>query len=81
MGNVRASTKTRNMLIVDNVLLVAYDGFNPSELETECRSPMGEAKRLGDYIAEHYGGKIDTARSRFSPHSTAAAAASQTFFP
>ena len=59
MGNVRASTKTRNMLIVDNVLLVAYDGFNSSELETECRSPMGEAKRLGDYIAEHYGGKID----------------------
>lgn len=39
--------------------LVAYDGFNPDEPETEFVSPMDEAKRLGDHIVEHYGGKID----------------------
>ena len=42
-----------------HVILVAYDGFNPSEPETEFKSPMDEAKRLGDYIVEHYGGRID----------------------
>lgn len=42
-----------------HVVLVAYDGFNPSEPETEFVSPMDEARRLGDYIVEHYGGKID----------------------
>lgn len=42
-----------------HVVLVAYDGFNPEEPETEFKSPMDEAKRLGDYITEHYGGKID----------------------
>lgn len=42
-----------------HVILVAYDGFNPSEPETVFRSPMDEAKRLGDYIVAHYGGKID----------------------
>lgn len=44
---------------VYHVVLVAYDGFNPDEPETEFKSPMDEAKRLGDYIVEHYGGKID----------------------
>lgn len=44
---------------VYHVVLVAYDGFNPDEPETEFISTRDEAKRLGDYIAEHYGGKID----------------------
>ena len=47
------------MAKVYHVVLVAYDGFNPDEPETEFRSPMDEAKRLGDYLAERYGGKID----------------------
>lgn len=47
------------MAKVYHVVLVAYDGFNPDEPETEFKSPMDEAKRLGDYIVEHYGGKID----------------------
>ncbi len=42
-----------------HVVLVAYDGFNPSEPETEFVSPMDEARRLGDYIVQHYGGRID----------------------
>ena len=42
-----------------HVVLVAYDGFNPSEPETTFVSPMDEAKRLGDYIVERCGGKID----------------------
>ena len=42
-----------------HVVLVAYDGFNPDEPETEFLSPMDEAKRLGDYIVAHYGGRID----------------------
>lgn len=42
-----------------HVVLVAYDGFNPSEPETEFVSPMDEARRLGDYLVAHYGGKID----------------------
>ena len=42
-----------------HVILVAYDGFNPSEPETEFRSPQDEARRLGDYVMERYGGKID----------------------
>ena len=47
------------MAKVYHVVLVAYDGFNPDEPETEFKSPMDEAGRLGDYITEHYGGKID----------------------
>ncbi len=47
------------MAKVYHVVLVAYDGFNPDEPETQFRSPMDEARRLGDYIEEHYGGKID----------------------
>ena len=42
-----------------HVILVAYDGFNPSEPDTVFVSVMDEAKRLGDYIVEHYDGKID----------------------
>lgn len=42
-----------------HVILVAYDGFNPSEPDTVFQSPMDEAKRLGDYIVERYHGKID----------------------
>lgn len=42
-----------------HVVLVAYDGFNPTEPETEFVSPMDEAKRLGDYIEKNYGGRID----------------------
>lgn len=42
-----------------HVVLVAYDGFNPTEPDTEFVSVMDEAKRLGDYIVENYGGKID----------------------
>ena len=47
------------MAKVYHVVLVAYDGFNPDEPETEFKSPMDEARRLGDYITERYGGKID----------------------
>lgn len=42
-----------------HVVQVAYDGFNPSEPETEFVSVQDEAKRLGDYIVSNYGGKID----------------------
>ena len=49
----------KEMAKVYHVVLVAYDGFNPDEPETEFVSPMDEAKRLGDHIVEHYGGKID----------------------
>lgn len=47
------------MAKIYHVVLVAYDGFNPDEQETEFKSVPDEAKRLGDYIVEHYGGKID----------------------
>ena len=49
----------KEMAKVYHVVLVAYDGFNPDEPETEYRSPMDEAKRMGDYIVERFGGKID----------------------
>ena len=42
-----------------HVVLVAYDGFNPDEPETTFISTRDEARRLGDYIVTHYGGKID----------------------
>lgn len=42
-----------------HVVLVAYDGFNPSEPETEFISVQDEARRLGDYIVTNYGGHID----------------------
>ena len=35
----------REMAKVYHVLLVAYDGFNPDEPETEFKSPMDEARR------------------------------------
>lgn len=40
-------------------VLVAYDGFNPNEPQTQFKSPMNEAGRLGDYIVARNGGKID----------------------
>ena len=47
------------MAKVYHVVLVAYDGFNPDEPGTEYKSTLDEAKRLGDYVVEHCGGKID----------------------
>ena len=47
------------MAKVYHVVLVAYDGFNPDEPGTEYKSTQDEAKRLGDYVVEHCGGKID----------------------
>ncbi len=49
----------QEMAKVYHIVLVAYDGFNPEEPETEFKSTRDEAKRLGDYIIEHYGVKID----------------------
>ena len=46
----------QEMAKVYHIVLVAYDGFNP---EAEFKSTRDEAKRLGDYIIEHYGVKID----------------------
>lgn len=54
-----ALPSAKEMAKIYHVVLVAYDGFNPDEPETVFQSPMDEAKRLGDYIVEHYGGKID----------------------
>ena len=54
-----ALPSAKEMAKIYHVVLVAYDGFNPDEPETIFQSPMDEAKRLGDYIVEHYGGKID----------------------
>ena len=42
-----------------HVILLAYDGFNPSEPETEFRSVAYEAKALEDYILQHCGGRVD----------------------
>ena len=42
-----------------HVILVAYDGFNPSEPETEFRSVAYEACALEDHILQNYQGKID----------------------
>ena len=42
-----------------HVILAAYDGFNPSEPETEFRSVVHEARCLEDYIIANYDGKID----------------------
>lgn len=47
------------MAKVYHVVLVAYDGFNPDEPGTEYKSTQDEAKRLGDYVVERCGGKID----------------------
>ena len=38
----------QEMAKVYRVVLVAYDGFNPDEPETEFKSPLDEARRLGD---------------------------------
>ena len=42
-----------------HVILLAYDGFNPSEPETEFQSIEYEAKALEDYIIQNYGGRVD----------------------
>ena len=42
-----------------HVVLLAYDGFNPSEPETEFSSIAYEAKCLEDYIIENHDGKVD----------------------
>ena len=42
-----------------HVILLAYDGFNPSEPETEFRSVAWEARELEDYILQNYGGRVD----------------------
>ncbi|MCM1496239.1 MAG: hypothetical protein NC089_10635 [Bacteroides sp.] len=42
-----------------HVVLVAYDGFNPSEPETEFTSVMHEAEQIANYILKNYDGKID----------------------
>jgi pimeloyl-ACP methyl ester carboxylesterase len=42
-----------------HVVLPAYDGFNPSEPESEFRSVAYEARCLEDYIIANYGGKVD----------------------
>ena len=42
-----------------HVILLAYDGFNPSKPETEFRSVAWEAGKLEDYILQHYGGRVD----------------------
>ena len=41
-----------------HVILLAYDGFNPSEPETEFRSVAWEARELEDYILQNYGGRV-----------------------
>ena len=42
-----------------HVVLLSYDGFNPSEPETEFQSIEYEAKALEDYILQNYGGRVD----------------------
>ena len=42
-----------------HVILVAYDGFNPSEPDTEFKSTTYEALKLGNYLVAHYDGKVD----------------------
>ena len=42
-----------------HVVLLAYDGFNPSEPETEFQSLAYEAQGLEDYLIENYCGKVD----------------------
>ena len=42
-----------------HVILLAYDGFNPSEPESEFRSVAWEARELEDYILQNYGGRVD----------------------
>lgn len=49
----------QEMAKVYHIVLVVCDGFNPEEPEAEFKSTRDEAKRLGDYIIEHYGVKID----------------------
>ena len=42
-----------------HVVLLAYDGFNPSEPEMEFQSVAYEAQCLEDYIIANCGGNVD----------------------
>ena len=42
-----------------HVVLVSYDGFNPTEPDTTFRSVDYEAEMLAEYINENFGGEID----------------------
>ena len=42
-----------------HVILLAYDGFNPTEPETEFQSVAYEARALEDYLLHNYGGSVD----------------------
>ena len=44
---------------VYHVVLVAYDGFHPSEPDTEYRSPVDEARRLVDCLVSQGRSSID----------------------
>lgn len=48
-----------NMAKRYHVILVAYDGFNPTEPDTEFKSVAYEAKRVADYIVENCNSRID----------------------
>ncbi len=54
-----AAPTAKRLAEVYHVIIAAYDGFNPDEPETEFKSVRYEAEKLGDYISENYGGKID----------------------
>lgn len=49
----------REMAKLYHGVLVAYDGFNPDEPQTQFKSPMDEARRLSDYIVARNSGKND----------------------
>lgn len=61
-----------------HVVLVAYDGFNPTEPDTVFQSPMDEAQRVGDYLVEHYGGLAGEQPQRFLEEITLAHEQSRT---
>jgi pimeloyl-ACP methyl ester carboxylesterase len=53
LGVLRTAKKIAEIY---HVVLLAYDGFNPSEPETEFRSVGYEAHCLEDYLIANYGG-------------------------
>lgn len=42
-----------------HVIVEAYDGFNSDEPQTTFKSVVNEGRAAADYIAEHFGGKLD----------------------
>ncbi|MDK2965767.1 alpha/beta hydrolase [Lacrimispora sp.] len=42
-----------------HVIVDAYDGFNPDEPNTTFKSVVSEGQAAANYIAEHFGGKLD----------------------